>query len=126
MGIARVALPVAVPHAFDYWIPEGLDVRRGSVVRVRLANRSSVGVVVGIDFASEVRGSACSRSTRSSTIPPIADEILDLAEFVGRYYQAAPGLALELAVPPSSKARSRRSAGAGIADVPPIARPRMR
>ncbi len=121
MGIARVALPVAVPHAFDYWIPEGLDVRRGSVVRVRLANRSSVGVVVGIDFASEA-GQRVQPIDEVVAIPPIADEILDLAEFVGRYYQAAPGLALELAVPPSSKARSRRSAGAGIADVPPIAR----
>jgi primosomal protein N' (replication factor Y) len=107
MAVARIALPVAVPHAFDYWIPDGLDVRRGSVVRVRLGNRSSVGVIVGVDAASEV-------ADRLQPIDevveglPITEEILDLAEFAGRYYQAAPGLALELAVPPAAKARSLR------------------
>ena len=46
MTVARVALPAATGQAFDYWIPDGIGVARGSIVRVRLANRRHVGVVV--------------------------------------------------------------------------------
>ena len=45
MPIARVALPVAAATTFDYWMPEGLAVARGSIVRVRLGTRTLVGVV---------------------------------------------------------------------------------
>jgi len=37
MTIAQVALPVAVAQTFDYWVPSGLAVERGSIVRVTLA-----------------------------------------------------------------------------------------
>ncbi len=114
MAVARIALPVAVSHTFDYWIPEGLDVGRGSVVRVRLGNRSSVGVIVATESTSEV-SERLQPIDEVVDVAPITDEILELAEFAGRYYQAAPGMALELAVPPSVKARSQRRTGAADA-----------
>ena len=43
MTIARVALPVARRELFDYWVPAGLAVGPGSVVRVRLARRALCG-----------------------------------------------------------------------------------
>lgn len=48
MPIARVALPVGTSQSFDYWIPQGLAVARGSVVRVQLGQRRLVGVVTGV------------------------------------------------------------------------------
>ena len=111
MAIARIALPVAVPHTFDYWVPDGLDVGRGAVVRVRLANRSSVGVILAVDSTSEV-SERLQPIDEVVDVAPIAEEILDLAAFAARYYQAAPGIAFELAVPPSAKARSPRRVGA--------------
>ena len=53
MAIARVALPVAAWHLFDYWIPDGLQVACGDIVRVRLAGRPQSGVVTGIEPTSE-------------------------------------------------------------------------
>ena len=47
MTVARIALPAATGQAFDYWVPDGIGVARGAIVRVRLANRRHVGVVVG-------------------------------------------------------------------------------
>jgi primosomal protein N' (replication factor Y) len=111
MAIANVALPVATAHGFDYWIPDGLDVRRGSIVRVHLAGRSKVGVVVGVDHASAF-GERLQPIDEVVAAAVIAEEILELAQFTGVYYQCAPGLALELAVPPLSVARSARHAGA--------------
>ena len=54
MTYARVAVPVATGQAFDYWAPDGLGIERGSLVRVRLANRRCVGVVVGTHATSDV------------------------------------------------------------------------
>jgi primosomal protein N' (replication factor Y) len=54
MTIARVALPVAADHSFDYWAPSGVALVPGSLVRVRLARRSLVGVVTDVDAESDV------------------------------------------------------------------------
>ncbi len=54
MTIASVALAVARHERFDYWVPDGLDVRRGAVVRVLLARRALIGVVVGVGETSDV------------------------------------------------------------------------
>src|SRR6516162_8410267 len=55
MTIAQVALPVAVAQTFDYWVPSGLAVERGSIVRVRLAKRRLIGVVTRVDARIENR-----------------------------------------------------------------------
>ncbi len=118
MAIANVALPVATAHGFDYWIPDGLDVECGSMVRVHLAGRRMVGVVVGIDHASAF-GERLQPIDEVVAAPAIAEEILDLAQFTGVYYQCAPGLALELAIPPLALARPARHAGTAA---PPAAK----
>jgi len=107
MPIARVALPVATPTTFDYWLPEGLAISRGSVVRVRLGSRSLVGVVTGIASESEVAREKLSPIADVVPGPALPDDVLDLAAFVGNYYQEAIGLAAALAVPPLKDARPR-------------------
>jgi primosomal protein N' len=52
MAIAHVAMPIAAWQYFDYWIPEGLSVARGDIVRARLGRRKCIGVVTSIDAAS--------------------------------------------------------------------------
>jgi primosomal protein N' (replication factor Y) len=107
MAIARVALPVAAWHLFDYWIPDGLQVACGDIVRVRLAGRPQSGVVTGIETTSEFLD-------RVQPIDSIADvarlpaEIMALAAFAGTYYQAPPGMAFALATPPLVRARGAR------------------
>ena len=113
MSIARIVLPVAAFGAFDYWIPEGLAIGPGVVVRVKLSGRHRVGVVVGLESTSEY-------SERLLPIDEVidgvqlSDEIVALAQFVSRYYQCAPGMAFELAIPPLARARAgTQSARAG-------------
>ena len=100
MPIARVALPVATAQAFDYWIPQGLAVDRGSVVRVQLGTRRLVGVVTGIVAESEVAHERLQPLGDVVTGASLPDDVLDMAAFVASYYQEPAGMALALAVPP--------------------------
>jgi primosomal protein N' (replication factor Y) len=107
MPIARVALPVAAAHVFDYWVPEGLAVARGSVVRAQLGGRNVVGIVTALASESEVardRVHPLRGVVRDIVLP---DDVLDLAEFVATYYQEPPGMALSLTLPPLSAAMTR-------------------
>src|SRR6266511_3822201 len=89
MTIARVALPVATPESFDYWVPAGLAAQRGMAVRVRLAQRHLVGVVVEVAESTPI--------------------VRELARFVAAYYQEPAGLVHELLLPPLSAARRARA-----------------
>src|SRR6476646_11729935 len=99
MAIARIALPVATCHLFDYWIPDGLAVAPGDVVRVRLAARKLTGVVVDVDASSEYLD-RIQPIDAVAAAPRLSGEIMELAAFTSAYYQAPPGLAYALAVPP--------------------------
>ena len=117
MPIARVALPVAAASAFDYWIPEGAPVQRGSVVRVALGPRRMVGVVSEIVAESHVPRGKLQTLADIAEVPPLPDDVMALAAFVASYYQEPPGQALALAVPPltSGKARTTRRVGSAAA-----------
>jgi primosomal protein N' (replication factor Y) (superfamily II helicase) len=111
MAIARVALPVAAWQLFDYWIPDGLAIGAGDSVRVRLGARRIAGVVTAIDTASPFleRLQPVESKLDAQRLPP---EIMALAAFASAYYQAPPGMAFALAVPPATRARRRSAAGA--------------
>jgi primosomal protein N' (replication factor Y) len=101
MAIARVALPVATHSPFDYWVPAGLAVERGSVVRVRLARRALIGVVVDIATTTEVEeGQLQPIQEVVTAFPPLPADLLELSEFVAGYYQEPQGLVLAQMVPP--------------------------
>ena len=109
MTIARVALPVAARTPFDYWVPEGLAVTRGALVRVHLARRALCGVVVDVCADSDVARERVQPIDELVALPPLPPDIVALAEFVADYYQAPLGEALALAVPPLGL-RTRRLA----------------
>src|SRR4030095_15463466 len=109
MPIARVALPVAAPTTFDYWIPQGLAIDRGAIVRVQLGPRRLAGVVVAIASDSDV-----DRAKLTPVVDVIAEEripgdVLELCAFVSSYYQEATGLAHALAVPPLAAGGASRA-----------------
>jgi primosomal protein N' (replication factor Y) len=112
--IARVALPVARHALFDYWVPAGLDVDRGSVVRVQFARRALIGVVVGVGEATEVARDKLQPIGEIVAGVSVHAELLALAEFVSRYYQEPLGEVLAQTVPPlgtgKSPARTRPAA----------------
>jgi primosomal protein N' (replication factor Y) (superfamily II helicase) len=99
MAIAHVAMPIGAWQLFDYWIPEGLDVARGDFVRAPLAGRKRVGVVTAVEAASEFADRLLPIDALCG-IARLPDEIMSLADFVGNYYQAAPGLTHALLTPP--------------------------
>ncbi len=107
MPIVRVALPVAAATAFDYWVPDGAPVRRGSVVRVVLGPRRMIGVVQDIVAESSVPHDKLQTLADIAEVPPLPDDVLALGEFVATYYQEPMGLALALAVPPLTAAKAR-------------------
>jgi primosomal protein N' (replication factor Y) (superfamily II helicase) len=101
MPIAHVAMPIAAWQLFDYWVPDGLDVARGDVVRARLGGRRCLGVVTGIEPTSAF-AERLQPIEALSGIPRLPEEIMALGDFVGNYYQAAPGLAHALLAPPAT------------------------
>ncbi len=118
MPIVRVALPVAAATAFDYWVPDGAPVRRGSVVRVVLGPRRLIGVVQDIVAESSVPHDKLQTLADIADVPPLPDDVLALGEFVASYYQEPLGLALALAVPPLTAAKpraARRDAAPAVA-----------
>lgn len=119
MPVARLALPVSAPTLFDYWVPEGLTVRRGNVVIVALGTRRLKGVVVEIADQTSVPPDRLHAVESVETGVEIAVDVLELSEFVATYYQEAPGLALALAVPPgNAPSRARAAAGGRMALTP--------
>jgi primosomal protein N' (replication factor Y) len=107
MPVARIALPVAASTAFDYWIPDGLSIERGAVVRVRLARRSLVGVVIDVVAESDVPRERLQPVAEAlHDIPALPADLLELADFVSTYYQEPLGLVLALMVPPHAAART--------------------
>jgi primosomal protein N' (replication factor Y) len=112
MAIAHVAMPIAAWQFFDYWIPDGIDIARGDIVRVRLGARRCVGVVTAVESASEFadRLQPIDALTEIARLP---DEIMALADFVSDYYQVAPGLAYALVTPAVTMRASRKAAAPG-------------
>jgi primosomal protein N' (replication factor Y) len=110
MPIVRVALPVAALTEFDYWVPEGLAVARGALVRVKLGARRLVGVVTAIAGDSDIAREKLQPIADIVAGPSLSDDVVDLAAFVAAYYQEPTGRALALAVPPLADDHTARRA----------------
>ena len=101
MAIARIALPVPASAAFDYWIPDGLAIGRGALVRVRLAGRALRGIVIDVVATSDVAREKLQPVREvMHDVPALSDDLLHMAEFVATYYQEPLGLVLAQMVPP--------------------------
>ncbi len=131
MTIARVALPLAAATTFDYWIPEGLPVVAGTLVRVRLARRALVGVVLEVADDSAVDPDKLQPlESLVEGVPTLPSDVLALAALpVSGLYVEPVGLVLAQMLPPlgardPSTRRPRRAAVDAPLDAPaaPLAR----
>lgn len=119
MPIARVALPVAAAAAFDYWVPDGLALEPGSMVRVPLGPRRLTGVVTELVATSDVPQDKLVPIADVVSGPPLPPDVQDAVRFVASYYQESIGLACALAVPPLTSPRKRAAPPAeGATGVP--------
>jgi primosomal protein N' (replication factor Y) len=115
VSVVRVALPVSTQQLFEYWLPAGVDAPPGAVVNVHLARRRMAGVVVEVAQTASVDRERLLPVDEVVAQPPIPPDVLELCAFVASYYQAPPGLAHALAVPPLRAPRSARTASRAYA-----------
>ena len=115
MIVASVLLPLPVPEAFDYEVPDGLDLVRGDQVAVPLGPRLLRGVV------SEVRETTGSNRRLKPVEgrlddPSLPERTLDFLEWAARWTLSPPGEMAAAALkglrapPPRPERRVRRVA----------------
>jgi len=93
--VASVLIPLPVPEAFDYEVPEALslahgDLARGDQVAVPLGPRLIRGVVSEV---FETTGSNRRLKAIDSVLddPPLPAGVMDFVEWAGRWTLSAPG-----------------------------------
>jgi primosomal protein N' (replication factor Y) len=107
---AAVLLPLPLPQAYDYALPEGVVPKRGMLVRAPLGPRQVIGVVWG-------KPDAAVPAEKLKLAEPIADfrlpaALCDFIEWVARYTLSSPGavLAQALRVPAAFEPELERRA----------------
>lgn len=95
--IASVMVPVAVPGAYSYLVPEGTTVRPGSIVAVPLGPRQVVGVVWDI----EARAGVERRKLKSilhvyDDVPPLSDDLRRFVDWVANWTLSPPGMVVRM------------------------------
>jgi primosomal protein N' (replication factor Y) (superfamily II helicase) len=114
--VASVLIPLPVDEAFDYLLPDDMDLARGDLVTVPLGPRQITGVV------SEVREiPATNRRLKPVSgrldLPPLPPATLDFLEWAARWTLSPPGEMAALALkglrhaPPKPPMRLHRVAG---------------
>ena len=107
MAVARIGLPVRTDRLFDYWVPAGLRVELGSVVRVKLAGRRMHGVVVEVvQTTSLLPQQLVAIDELVAELPPLPEDLRALAQFVAGYYQQPVGPCLSELLPPLGRGRA--------------------
>ncbi len=94
---AAVMLPLALPGAYDYLVPTGLDIEPGDFVVVPLGSREVAGVVWGPaagDVAAHKLKPVCARID-APRLPPESRRFI---EWVASYTMSAPGTILRMAM----------------------------
>ena len=93
---AQILFPVNVPTAFDYAVPEGLDITRGDFVFAPIGKQMKLGVVWSLGEAEtgrELKSIVDRKATRA--LPP---DMLDFVDWTARYNGASPGNVLRMVI----------------------------
>jgi primosomal protein N' (replication factor Y) (superfamily II helicase) len=99
--LAAVALPVAVPRAYVYSVPEHLRARvtPGARVVVPLAGRKLIGIVTAIDVPAPSKGQLRDILDAPDVSAALTPELIELGRWMSRYYAAPPGIVLRAMLP---------------------------
>src|SRR5260370_33996938 len=93
----RVLLPLPLADAYDYSVPDGLDVAAGHFVVVPLGKRETVGVVWG-EGSGEVAPEKLRDVEHVLPALPMADALRRFVDWVAAYTLAPPGAVLRMAM----------------------------
>src|SRR5262245_20177683 len=93
----RVLLPLPLADAYDYSVPEGLEVAAGHFVAVPLGKRLTIGVVWG-EGSGEVAREKLRDIEDVMPALPMADALRRFVDWVSAYTLAPPGAVLRMAM----------------------------
>jgi len=102
--ILQVALPVPLPHLFDYLAPRnGQAIAQGARVLAPFGRRELVGIVVGMTDESEIPDERLLPVSRvlDGGEPLLDENLVDLLRWCWKYYKHAPGDVIASALPPA-------------------------
>ncbi len=97
----KILLPLPLGDAYDYAIPDALELAPGDFVKVPLGPRQSIGVVWDKplpDTESAVSDDRLKEVLDRMPAPPMPPEIRKLVEWVSNYTLARPGAVLRMAM----------------------------
>lgn len=113
MFIADVAVPLPLPHAFSYVVPEDLRARvvPGIRVRVPFGPRQLVGYVISVRAAEDATGLKAIRSVVDEE-PLVGPVLIELSQKIADRYFCGPGEVLAAMLPSGVRrsSRTRRTA----------------
>ncbi|HLM13903.1 MAG TPA: primosomal protein N', partial [Reyranella sp.] len=93
----RVLLPLPLADAYDYSVPDGLEVAAGHFVIVPLGKRLTIGVVWG-EGSGEVAVNKLRDIEEILPALPMADALRRFVDWVSAYTLAPPGAVLRMAM----------------------------
>ncbi len=107
---ADIALPVPVPHAFTYLVPDELDSQAVPGVRVLVpfGSKTLTGVVVDRPVRTPLTNLKAIRDILDAT-PTFSAEMLELTKWIAEYYMAPWGEVLRAAMPQGLSRESKRT-----------------
>lgn len=97
-----VLLPLPVDTAYDYKVPEGVELAAGDIVEVPLGRRFEVGVVWG-PGRHEVRPEKLREVVHKLAIPPVPEVSRRFIDWAADYTLQPPGALLRIAVNPARR-----------------------
>src|SRR5882762_6807849 len=90
IATVRVLLPLPLAEAYDYAVPEGMDLAPGSYVEVPLGRLRRIGVVWG-DGTGKVARSRLKPVLHRFDLPPLPEVARGFIDRVARYTVSPPG-----------------------------------
>ncbi|MEO8746041.1 MAG: primosomal protein N' [Rhodanobacter sp.] len=103
--VLHVALPVPLPHLFDYLPPDNGEARVGSRIVVPFGRRRHVGIVVAIDTEATVDARRLKQALSLPDNTALLDhELMQTLAWAADYWLAAPGEAYATALPQALRA----------------------
>jgi primosomal protein N' (replication factor Y) len=103
-----VLLPLPLSGAYDYLVPDGLDVAAGDFVEVPLGSRSVLGVVWG-EAKDDVPRAKLKQIEAKIEIAPLPEVSRRFIDWVANYCLSAPGAVLKMAMSVSDAFKPERS-----------------
>ncbi|MCJ9752123.1 primosomal protein N' [Neorhizobium sp. BETTINA12A] len=96
--VVPVLVPLPVPVAYSYAVPEGVHVEPGSVVQVPVGPRQLIGVVWDGENDDKLDPKKLRPLTLVFDCPPLSKEMRDFVDWVASYTLSPPGLVARMAI----------------------------